>query len=301
MPTLSVTQIQSFIENGYCCLEGAIDPLLVEQALTVLHGMFEREGVVFGPGRAISPKAVVSIRKNFDDPEFQSCLTPRLASAIEQLVGEGVWDRQHTQTNWGSWIGSFGPHMEPWQVPDIGWHWDPFNGPLALCYFSPVERFGGGTMLAAGSHLIVAKHLLSRGVGIEGSDAPLSQYYAAIDESMASHPWLEALADRNSPLPSGEFIKDENYGQYSERDRFFLGQTWIDPTGVKLRVVESTANAGDIYLCHPLLLHARSSNQNCRTRILCNLEVPLKSRTPNLNPSRQRSPLELSLIIAARL
>ena len=69
-----------------------------------------------------------------------------------------------------------------------------------------------------------------------------------------------------------------------------------DDRGVKLRVMETTATAGDVIICQPFLFHAKSQNNKQVPRFMCNKTMPLRER---MNLSRNNiadsSPLERSI------
>ena len=75
--------------------------------------------------------------------------------------------------------------------------------------------------------------------------------------------YLSALGTDGEPGP--------RIARFFERDEEVLG--------VPLRVVELTAEAGDVILIHPLVLHTRPTNAGTQPRFLLNKDLYLKSRS----------------------
>src|SRR5262249_51976826 len=142
---------------------------------------------------------------NYQGPVFEACMTPRLAGAVEELVGAGRWKYRDVPYGWGWWPVNFHQGREqPWTVPMQGWHWDgghfrhflhsPEQGILLLCIFSEIGPRGGGTLLAEGLHQIVARFLSQHPEGLELKEA--------VRLCSQSHPWLAQLTGAaNAPSP----------------------------------------------------------------------------------------------------
>jgi len=74
-----------------------------------------------------------------------------------------------------------------------------------------------------------------------------------------------------------------------------MEKPYVDEDGIRLQVVETTGNPGDVILCHPFLYHAASQNHSGVPRFMCNRTTPL---TEKINLNRQDgnySPLERSI------
>jgi hypothetical protein len=239
---------------------------------------------------------MVHIKESYDDDAFQVCNTKRLADAIEDLVGEGrlsqrvVYGEDTRRTKWGWWPVNFSSGADQeWGVPTNGWHWDgihfrhfldsPDQGLLCLCLFSDVAPKGGGTLVAEGSHKPVARFLRDQPEGI-----PLGDGIKAVN---SSHPWFAELTGTSAATKAVS-------GQ--DRTRKFMNGHYTDANGFRLRVVETTGLAGDVFLCHPFLYHAASQNHSGTPRFMCNRTTPLADRL-NLNRANEAdySPLERSI------
>lgn len=286
--------IDHFIDRGWVRVEEAF---AAEDALAVQAAIWRRMeplGVLRSdPSTWTQPR--VHLRESYRGPEFQRCDTPRLRGAIEELVGRGRLLNPDTPA-WGWWPVNFSVGRDrPWTVPRTGWHWDghhfrhyvdsPDQGLLILCLFSAILPQGGGTLLAEGSHMAVARLLARHPEGVDLVDA--------IGELNRSHPWFHALAGEPDPVP------DENTDARAaaERIRRFMQETAEDEDGTRLRVVEAIGGPGDVYLCHPFLYHAASANHRDRPRFICNrigtLSAPMRIREGG--PAVDLSPVEISI------
>lgn len=139
---------------------------------------------------------------------------------------------------------SYGGH-QPWSVPAKGWYWDgihfrhfvdsPDQELLCLCIFSEVGPHGGGTLVAEGSHKLVAKFLEKHPEGLE------SQH--AIDTLNLEHPWLKELTS----AVGGDKDDFLGIGDASPEARIERFMNWhTDEDGVRLRVIETTSSPGEV-------------------------------------------------------
>lgn len=293
MRILSGSDVEHFIEYGWVKLPEAYSP---EDALAVQKAIWRRleeRGVdESDPSTWNAPS--VHLRESYRGPEFDRCDTKRLQAAISDLVGQGrLLNPGHP--SWGWWPVNFSVGAElPWTVPDRGWHWDghhfrhfvdsPDQGLLTLCVFSEIGPGGGGTLLAEGSHRIVARLLEDHRDGIDLVDA--------IAELNRTHRWFGALTASGDASCNGQASPE---GIARARVARFMENVEHDDTGQALKVVELTANPGDVYLCHPFLYHAASQNHSGRPRFLCNRIGTLKSPMRIHGPADDLSPVEISI------
>ncbi|QHW33655.1 hypothetical protein GZH47_24560 [Paenibacillus rhizovicinus] len=305
---LTQSQIEQFIELGYVHLKEAFPRESALAAQQFLWTQLEKQGVLKNDPSTWTQQ-MVHIREQFDDELFQVCNTERLANAIEDLIGEGRWKERSVygqderKTLWGWWPVNFSSGADrPWDVPVKGWHWDgmmrphyvdsPEQGLLLLCVFSEIGPMGGSTLVAEGSHKIVANLLAENSDGLMADEA--------IHLANRSHPWLRELTNSHdddavaADVYAADADEAEDSGS-SDRIKKFMEQTYVDGNGVRLRVVETPSSPGDVLLCHPFLYHSASQNLSGLPRFMCNRATPLIKRM-NLNRANAEdySPLELS-------
>lgn len=307
---LTKDQVEQFMENGWVQLEEAFPRKVALDAQKIVWENVEKRGVL-QHDRSTWTKEMVQINENYSHGEFQLCNTERMANAIEDLIGEGRWAHRsvYGQTEiksaYGWWPINFSKGADkPWDVPTGGWHWDgihfrhaidsPEQGLLCLCLFSDIRPHGGGTLVAEGSHKLVAKFLARHPDGIELKDA--------IPVANRSHPWLKELTNSKGEADISKDVyaaaEEEQAPSAINRIEKFMNWT-TDAEGVRLKVLETSGGPGDAILCHPFLYHAASQNHLGVPRFMCNRTTPLKERLHlhRANPE-DYSPLEQSIRLA---
>ena len=162
------------------------------------------------------------------------------AAAVDRLLGRGRWSDRDA---WGPALITF-PEPGPWRVPDRIWHFDlPARGDpdqvrvaRLFGYVTDVGPGGGATVVVEGSHELVRRTLAASPARDLGSSAAVRKRLAA------AHPWFAAL------LREG-----------GDRTRqFMVDGDEID--GVRVRVAELTAEAGDVVVMLPWTMHALARN-----------------------------------------
>lgn len=282
---LSQSDIEQFIELGYVKLKEAYRP---EDALAVQRAIWERieQRGILEADPATWTEARVHLRESYSGPVFERCNSPRLLTAMQDLVGKGRL-LLRTPSLWGWWPVNFSLGADtPWTVPHQGWHWDghhfrhfvdsPDQGLLALCVFSSIHAQGGGTLLAEGSHAVVARLLARHPDGVNLVDA--------IAELNRSEQWFHEL----TTAPASPVAE-------AARIQRFMATTVRDDSGRSLRVVELKGEPGDVYFCHPFLYHAASQNHSGIPRFLCNRIGTLNDRMRIYQNGPSLSPVEVSI------
>jgi hypothetical protein len=283
---LKAPEIEQFIETGWVLVREAFPRAAALAAQSVVWDALEKHGVDRA-GRGTWTQPLIHLRENYRTPEFDACDTERLADAIEDLVGAGRFAQRGKPVAWGWWPVNFSVGADrEWDVPTEGWHWDgihfrhfldsPEQGLLCLCHFSEVGPRGGGTLVAEGTHQVVARYLATKPKGVELNEG--------IREVRQAHPWLRDLTGG-----------DTGPGRVER----FLGRAREGAQGERLRVAETQVQPGDVSLCHPFLFHAASQNHSGRPRFMCNRTTPLRERMRFDRPDPDDfSPLEISILRA---
>lgn len=248
MPVLSTGQIDSFIEQGFCVLEGAFT---AEQAAGARACVWERMAAKRGireDDPATWPPAY-DIEEHLGTPEVLACFTDRLAAAIEELCGPGRWVGER---RWGLWPVNFHHGAgEPYRIPDFGWHVDgnwfrhtldcPRQGLLVIGLFSDIEPRGGGTIIARGSHRRTARVLAEHSEGLTHHELfeqvlaePLGDFLeltGAAGDVVLGHPFLfhtrgfkhrgppRFISNTEASLKAPMVLEREDPGDYSVLER----------------------------------------------------------------------------------
>lgn len=178
---------------------------------------------------------------------FERVANSVLRSIFDELLGQEAWERAE---HWGSLLVSFpGAYPEArdgrWDVPHQGWHLDaPVVRSLPNLYgvrmftcLAKVSPQGGATLAVAGSPRLAQGLAGARGMAkIRSADVRkgLIQRYT----------WMRDLCSFDASV---------------DRVQHFMNvATTLED--VEVRVVELTGEPGDVYLVHPLMMHASSTN-----------------------------------------
>lgn len=200
MRTLSNTQIEQFIYEGYVKLEQAFPRELADECRQILW-----QDLPVDPNDSNTwSQPVIRLGEYFQEPFQQAANTPQLLTAYDQLAGVGNWLPRMS-------LGSFPIRFPSQGAPnDTGWHVDAsFPGEnasnyfewrinlasrgralLMLFLFSDVGETDAPTRIRVGSHLDVAKILAPAG------EAGLSFMELAQQ--------LDATAQRSEGLATGQ-------------------------------------------------------------------------------------------------
>lgn len=165
--------IERFVELGWCRLPAAF---ACDDAAAALDELWPRVTAKRGIVRDLPdtwPEAY-DLEERLDTQAVRRCFSDKLATAIEQLLGQGRWSgcRQ-----WGFWPINFssGKH-ELGRYPTCGWHVDgnwfthtldcPRQGLLVIGLFTDIVPGGGGTVVAERSHRRTARVLAEHPTGL---------------------------------------------------------------------------------------------------------------------------------------
>lgn len=162
---LSKTAIDRFVVDGFARLDEAFT---VEQAEAASAVLLQLAGVD-ADEPATWPGPVRRVQSTSDPAVTATITTPRLAAALDQLIGRGQW--QSRRAGFGTFPIRFPSDADP---GDAGWHIDgSFGQPplyqvefcslgralLLLMLFTEVGPLDAPTRIRVGSHLPVARAL----------------------------------------------------------------------------------------------------------------------------------------------
>lgn len=206
--------------------------------------------------RSTWTRPVLRLGEFADEPFARAVTAPALVAAFDQLVGPGRWLPRNS-------LGSFPIRFPVGGSPgDDGWHIDvSFPGDDPADYLTwRVNLFSKGRAL-----LML---FLFSDIGID--DAPTRI-------RVGSHLRVPALL-----TPFGEAGAD-------------LGQFAYAQATADLPETPATGRAGDVYLCHPFLVHAAQRHRGRTARFLA--QPPLLSRSPCVlnRPDGAYSPIERAI------
>lgn len=233
-PTLTETQIQAFIRDGFVRIDQAFPRELATEGRAILWA-----DTGFSPHNAATWLQPVIRLGNYSQAPFRlAANTPRLVSAYDQLVGVGRW---LPRTSLGTFPIRFPSPDDP---GDAGWHIDVSFGTdspdfmdwranvmstgralLMLFLFSDVGPNDAPTRIRVGSHLTMARLLAPAG------EAGLSLRELAANnfDETAHCPEVTAVGDAGTVYLCHPFLVHGAQAHHGTRPRF-MAQPPLLPT-----------------------------------------------------------------------
>jgi len=240
---LTPEQQAEFHRNGILRLPGAVPSrdadAMCDRIWTMLRERYQirRDGPETWGARRVAgthdlPKSMT----------FEEVASPAVCEMLDDLFGPANWQRPE---RWGFLLIAFPESRERWNLPYKNWHLDApvvraMSGLFGVRVFTCLAKLppgGGGTLAVAGSYRL-AENLALNG----GFDRMRSGDLRKV--LVSRHRWLKNL---ETPDKNADRIHD-----------FMETTTTIGDAD--LRVVEMTGEPGDVFLMHPLMMHASSSN-----------------------------------------
>jgi hypothetical protein len=230
-----------FLDRGYVCVAGAFASDDAAAMRDEVWRELARRGISRSDRSTWTEEAPWHLQGLKSASAFAAIGGPPLTSALTDVLGSFVAPK-----DWGALFLLF---PVPGAVPNVPlgtWHVDalystpvsPPVGARVLALFGDVAPGGGGTAVVAGSHRVLAAFAATQPADVLAKNA------RARRALMRSHPWLASLSRPGDPS--------------SRIQRFMCDGDEI--FGVRVRVVELCGSAGDVFLLHPGVLHARPVN-----------------------------------------
>jgi hypothetical protein len=256
---LSSSDIESFVDLGFCMLRGAFSPQQAAAAVDCLWHRIEQKTAIRRYEPITWPDSY-DIEEQLWEPQVVGCFSDPIGSAVEQLVGPGRWpgDRR-----WGFWPVNFSYGAKQTDdYPTNGWHIDgnwfrhtlncPKQGLLVIGLFTDIQPGWGGTIVAAGSHKPTARVLVKHPDGITHTDLfeetlrePLGNFHEitrnAGDVALC-HPFLfhtrgykrggppRIISNREAGLREPMNLRRLNFADYSPLERSIVLALAEQPT-----------------------------------------------------------------------
>jgi hypothetical protein len=240
---LTPQQREEFDRSGIARVPGAIAS---RDAATMCDRVWETLGRRFkirrdDPG-TWDARRVAGFHDLPKSENFEQIGSPVVREALDNFLGDGNWQRPE---RWGSLLVTFPESTARWDLPHKSWHLD-FPAPARVQGLFAVRLFvclaklrpaGGGTLFLAGSHRLV-QDLADKGTAEKLRSAE------AREGLIRNHPWVKGLC---------------SFDQKVDRVQQFVKEGAVI-NDVNVRVIEMTGEAGDVFMTHPLMLHAGSKN-----------------------------------------
>jgi ectoine hydroxylase-related dioxygenase (phytanoyl-CoA dioxygenase family) len=249
-PGLSAADRGQFDTRGLVRLPGLIGRAAVEEMADKLwRELARKDGAHRREPRTWRVERPAQFRALQDSDAFKAMGGPAVRAVLDDLMGRDRWEAPE---HWGLPLVCFPKAHGRWDVPTQAWHLDLPANPdnrnklvgRVFALLAPLERQGGGTLVALGSHRIVERLMNRAGDRLSSSEVR--------KQLKDHHRWFHDLMTPDK----------------SRRDRtawFMEAETQVD--GVALQVEEMTGEAGDVFLMHPLALHAAAPNMLAEPRL----------------------------------
>ncbi|GAA0731050.1 phytanoyl-CoA dioxygenase [Dactylosporangium roseum] len=248
--TLTEEQIEDFVRDGFVRIEGAFPRELADQVRASLWKQLDMD-----PDDPTTwTKEVIRLGFCDEEPFVRSANTPRLYSAYDQLVGPGRWKQPTT-------MGTFPIRFptkdkKPEDAEDFGWHIDA--GFLAVDIGVETYKEWQGEMA-----VIPPNYEETFRYNVWSKGRALLMLFLYSDTGEADAPTLIRVGSHLDVPPLLEPAGRE--GRYLH----------TDDVGVDRPLASATGNAGDVYLCHPFLVHTPVANVGSKPKFMAQ---------PNLEP-----------------
>jgi hypothetical protein len=237
---LSRAQIEQFIRDGYVRIDRAFPRQLAEAGRAVLW----RDLPCDPDDPSTWTRPVVRLGEYFDAPFRDAVNSPVLHAAFDQLVGQARWRPRHS-------LGTFPVRFPSLDDPgDAGWHIDvSFPGP-ASSWDERTDYSDWRANVTSRGRALLMLFLFS---DVGEHDAP-TRIKRGSHRDIA-----RILAPAGEPgLSHGEI---DRYAAALERP-----------------LALATGEAGDVYLCHPFLVHAAQIHRGSTPRFMA--QPPLHPAEP---------------------
>ncbi|WP_067698558.1 phytanoyl-CoA dioxygenase family protein [Nocardia jejuensis] len=201
-------------------------------------------------------RPVIRLGEHGEEPFARAVNTPVLHAAFDRLVGAGRWFPRNS-------LGSFPVRFPATESPgDDGWHLDvSFPGD------DPTDYFTWRVNLHSRGRALLMLFLFS---DVTDDDAP-------------------------TRISSGSHLRIARQLRHFDDDGATLGHLDFPAAIADLPVTLATGHPGDVYLCHPFLVHAAQPHRGHTPRFLA--QPPLILRTPCVldRADGDHSPLEQAI------
>jgi hypothetical protein len=255
--TLSDSDIETFVRDGFVVIRGAVDRATIDECRVELWDAI--------PESPDDPSTWTEPVRWVDSPMTpafaRAAASATLVAAYDQLIGPGRWVQR---IELGSVPVRFPVGRES---HDTGWHFDAsFPAPDGSGYRASVSSRDRG---------LLALFLIS---DVDDDDAPTR---IRVGSHLDLPRFLEPYGDDGAAM----------FTVCAEMDRAGLLD---NPDRTEAL---ATGSAGDVFLCHPFLIHAAQVNRTGRPRFMSQPGIMLREQFDLAHPT---SPVERAIVDALR-
>lgn len=249
---LTDDDVERFVRDGFVRVPGAFPNALADE---VRGRLWEQLGMA-PDDRSTWTKEVVRLGFSDEDAFVRCANTERLHAAYDRIVGPGRWKQPDRL---GTFPIRFPSNRGPQDNKDFGWHIDA--GFLSVTLDVQTYQDWQGEMAVIPPNF---EETFRFNVWSKGRALLLLFLFSDTDEDDAP-----TLVRVGSHLDVPRLLVDAGpEGVYLD----------VSDVGVDRPVASVTRQAGDVYLCHPFLVHTPQGNVGNRPRFMAQ---------PNLEPTGQ--------------
>jgi hypothetical protein len=241
--------LEQFRRDGWTRLPGAFSPEAAEAMGQVVWQGLAEAGIERDDLATWTVERPAHLQRLRGHPAFREVASPSVLAAIDAIMEGRPYP---APKDWGSLFIAF-PTDDEWNLPVGGWHIDarytsplrPPGGVRTFALLADVAPRSGGTLVVSGSHQLIHKWFSDQ-------PPPAGANTSEMRKRLMAHPDIRDL---------------QAAGQPDERIVRFMNA--VEPSGdVALQVVEFTGSAGDMFLLHPLTMHAAAPNAGSAPRLM---------------------------------
>jgi ectoine hydroxylase-related dioxygenase (phytanoyl-CoA dioxygenase family) len=241
--------LEHFHEHGWMRLPQAIDAAAAAEMRDLVWAELAADGILRKDPATWRVERPAHLQRLRDHPAFQVVGSEAVLAAIDAIMQGRAYE---SPRNWGSLFLAF-PSVGEWEIPQGGWHidakytsaLDPPGGVKIFALLSDVAPRGGATLVVGGSHRLVHRWFSE-------NPPPRDAKGPDMRRLLRAHPYLGSL---------------QSAADAAQRIARFMGAV-EDDGGIPLQVVELSGAAGDVFLLHPLTLHAAAPNAGPAPRFM---------------------------------
>jgi hypothetical protein len=238
-----------FYEHGWVRIRGVFSAAAAKAMRDTVWRALEEAGIYQDRPSSWTAERPRNLQQLKANAVFREVGSPALLAAIEAILGPTPYE---TPDHWGAVFLAF-PSKTLWTLPTRGWHIDayyasplwPARGVKTFALFGNVVARGGATLLVSGSHRLVHRWF-------QQNPPPRAARSAKMRALLRSQAYLRDL---------------HTGGDADERIERFM-RCVEEENGIPLQVVEATGDAGDVFLVHPLVMHAAAANNSSAPRFM---------------------------------
>jgi hypothetical protein len=252
---LTDAHVQQFLREGYVYLPRAVEPDVAREVVDALQAKLATEQ---GIDYRRPPEFRATVPRQSGMP-FAKLNTPTFLDALDDLLSPTRYHARHIESH-GDFFFSFpGFHGPPWRPPHGFGPWHIDLGHDATTTFD----------LSSGNCALVPVFLLTETRAGAGATVIVPGSHRVV---------AKLLYAAGGTLP-----------------RFHMTAFCEHVVTKRVKTLQATGQAGDLYLLHPLLIHSASTNCSAHLRVICNTGIGLEGSRRWMHDGDEHSLVDVAI------